>query len=119
MLEVNEPDRLLYLAVPRETYQTFFQSRFAQKSDREKIKPMNNFNHQTLKLQPLGPRASVSPTFEQKLRPIPTTPSLVAQTIEHISELHPREPPALRSFAAHSLQTLQNIYRSTDYHLTL
>ncbi len=27
MLEVNEPDRLLYLAVPRETYQTFFQSR--------------------------------------------------------------------------------------------
>jgi len=30
MLEVNEPDRLLYLAVPRETYQTFFQSRFAQ-----------------------------------------------------------------------------------------
>lgn len=30
MLEVNEPDRLLYLAVPLETYQTFFQSRFAQ-----------------------------------------------------------------------------------------
>jgi hypothetical protein len=30
MLEVNEPDRLLYLAVPFETYQTFFQSRFAQ-----------------------------------------------------------------------------------------
>lgn len=30
MLEVNEPDRLLYLAVPRETYQTFFQSRFAK-----------------------------------------------------------------------------------------
>jgi hypothetical protein len=30
LLEINEPDRLLYLAVPRETYQTFFQSRFAQ-----------------------------------------------------------------------------------------
>ncbi len=30
MLEVNEPDRLLYLAVPFETYGTFFQSRFAQ-----------------------------------------------------------------------------------------
>jgi XisH protein len=30
MLEINEPDRLLYLAVPRETYRTFFQSRFAQ-----------------------------------------------------------------------------------------
>jgi hypothetical protein len=30
MLEVNEPDRLLYLAVPFETYQTFFKSRFAQ-----------------------------------------------------------------------------------------
>lgn len=30
MLEVNEPDRLLYLAVPIETYQTFFQSRFAR-----------------------------------------------------------------------------------------
>jgi hypothetical protein len=30
MLEVNEPDRLLCLAVPIETYQTFFQSRFAQ-----------------------------------------------------------------------------------------
>ena len=30
MLEVNEPDRKLYLAVPFETYQTFFQSRFAQ-----------------------------------------------------------------------------------------
>jgi hypothetical protein len=30
MLEANEPDRLLYLAVPCETYQTFFQSRFAQ-----------------------------------------------------------------------------------------
>ncbi|MGB3509538.1 MAG: XisH family protein [Microcoleaceae cyanobacterium] len=30
MLEVNEPDRLLYLAVPFETYQTFFQSRLAQ-----------------------------------------------------------------------------------------
>jgi hypothetical protein len=30
MLEINEPDRLLYLAGPLETYQTFFQSRFAQ-----------------------------------------------------------------------------------------
>ncbi|MBW4680596.1 MAG: XisH family protein [Microcoleus vaginatus WJT46-NPBG5] len=30
MLEVNEPDRQLYLAVPLETYETFFQSRFAQ-----------------------------------------------------------------------------------------
>ncbi len=30
MLEVNEPDRLLYLAVPLDTYDTFFQSRFAQ-----------------------------------------------------------------------------------------
>lgn len=30
MLEVNEPDRLLYLAVPVEAYDTFFQSRFAQ-----------------------------------------------------------------------------------------
>jgi hypothetical protein len=39
MLEVNEPDRLLYLAVPFETYQTFFQSRFAQMAiDRHQIK---------------------------------------------------------------------------------
>lgn len=30
MLEVNEPTRLLYLAVPFEVYDTFFQSRFAQ-----------------------------------------------------------------------------------------
>jgi hypothetical protein len=30
MLEVNEPDRLLYLAVPLEAYRTFFQSRLAQ-----------------------------------------------------------------------------------------
>jgi CRISPR/Cas system-associated exonuclease Cas4 (RecB family) len=30
MLEVNEPTRLLYLAVPLEVYDTFFQSRFAQ-----------------------------------------------------------------------------------------
>ncbi|MDY7003176.1 MAG: element excision factor XisH family protein [Cyanobacteriota bacterium] len=30
MLEVNEPERLLYLAVPLEAYQTFFQSRLAQ-----------------------------------------------------------------------------------------
>jgi hypothetical protein len=39
MLEINEPERLLYLAVPRETYQTFFQSRFAQMAiDRHQIK---------------------------------------------------------------------------------
>lgn len=30
MLDVKEPDRLLYLAVPLETYETFFQSKFAQ-----------------------------------------------------------------------------------------
>jgi len=30
MLEAKEPDRQLYLAVPLETYDTFFQSRFAQ-----------------------------------------------------------------------------------------
>lgn len=30
MLEENEPDRILYLAVPADTYQTFFQTRFAQ-----------------------------------------------------------------------------------------
>ncbi len=30
MLEENEPQRQLYLAVPVEIYQTFFQSRFAQ-----------------------------------------------------------------------------------------
>jgi hypothetical protein len=30
MLEVNEPERQLYLAVPLDTYDTFFQSRFAQ-----------------------------------------------------------------------------------------
>jgi hypothetical protein len=30
MLEVNELDRLLYLAVPVEAYETFFQNRFAQ-----------------------------------------------------------------------------------------
>jgi hypothetical protein len=30
MLEVNDPDRHLYLAVPIDTYETFFQSRFAQ-----------------------------------------------------------------------------------------
>ncbi|MGH2414442.1 MAG: XisH family protein [Microcystaceae cyanobacterium] len=39
MLEVNELDRLLYLAVPFETYQTFFQSRFAQvASERHQLK---------------------------------------------------------------------------------
>lgn len=30
MLEVNQPDRQLYLAVPLDTYETFFQSQFAQ-----------------------------------------------------------------------------------------
>ncbi|MEM6596757.1 MAG: XisH family protein [Cyanobacteria bacterium P01_C01_bin.69] len=30
MLEVREPDRLLYLAVPRDIYKTFFQSKLAQ-----------------------------------------------------------------------------------------
>ena len=30
MLEVNEPGRLLFLAVPLEIFETFFQSRFAQ-----------------------------------------------------------------------------------------
>jgi hypothetical protein len=30
MLEVKEPERQLYLAVPQETYKTFFQSQFAQ-----------------------------------------------------------------------------------------
>jgi hypothetical protein len=30
MLEVKEPERLLYLAVPVDTYNAFFQSRFAQ-----------------------------------------------------------------------------------------
>jgi XisH protein len=39
MLEVNQPDRLLYLAVPLETYQTFFQSQFAQVAvERHQIK---------------------------------------------------------------------------------
>ncbi len=30
MLDEKQPDRLLYLAVPKEVYKTFFQSRFAQ-----------------------------------------------------------------------------------------
>jgi hypothetical protein len=30
MLEINEPDRQLYLAVPQETYKIFFQSQFAK-----------------------------------------------------------------------------------------
>jgi XisH protein len=30
MLEIHEPERQLYLAVPQETYKTFFQSQFAQ-----------------------------------------------------------------------------------------
>ncbi|MHC5822213.1 MAG: element excision factor XisH family protein, partial [Nostoc sp.] len=29
-LEVNEPERILYLAVPFDTYQTFFQTRLAK-----------------------------------------------------------------------------------------
>jgi XisH protein len=38
MLEVNEPDRRLYLAVPLETYRTFFQSRLARAAiDRHQI----------------------------------------------------------------------------------
>jgi hypothetical protein len=32
MLEVNEPDRQLYLAIPLDAYETFFQSNFAQAS---------------------------------------------------------------------------------------
>lgn len=39
MLEVNDPDRLLYLAIPLDAYETFFQSRFAQVSiERYQIK---------------------------------------------------------------------------------
>ena len=39
MLEVNEPERLLYLAVPLEAYQTFFQSRLARMAiKRHKLK---------------------------------------------------------------------------------
>jgi hypothetical protein len=30
MLEVHEPDRDLYLAIPLDAYETFFQTRFAQ-----------------------------------------------------------------------------------------
>ncbi|WDD35711.1 element excision factor XisH family protein [Nostoc sp. UHCC 0926] len=30
MLEAKEPDRQLYLAIPLETYDTFFQSQFAR-----------------------------------------------------------------------------------------
>jgi hypothetical protein len=30
MLEVNEPGRILYLAIPADAYETFFQTRFAQ-----------------------------------------------------------------------------------------
>jgi hypothetical protein len=30
MLKVNQPERVLYLAIPLEAYQGFFQSRFAQ-----------------------------------------------------------------------------------------
>ena len=38
-LEVNKPNRQLYLAVPLETYETFFQSRFAQVAiDRHQLK---------------------------------------------------------------------------------
>lgn len=39
MLEVKEPDRRLYLAIPVEAYNTFFQSRFAQvAADQYKLK---------------------------------------------------------------------------------
>ena len=39
MLEVNEPDRQLYLAIPLDAYETFFQSRFAQAAiDRYQLK---------------------------------------------------------------------------------
>ncbi len=39
MLEVNEPERQLYLAVPIDAYETFFLSRFAQASiDRYQLK---------------------------------------------------------------------------------
>ena len=39
MLEVNDPDRLLYLAIPLDAHETFFQSRFAQVSiERHHIK---------------------------------------------------------------------------------
>ena len=39
MLEVNEPDRKLYLAIPLDAYETFFQSRFAQAAiDRYQLK---------------------------------------------------------------------------------
>lgn len=39
MLEINQIDRLLYLAVPLETYETFFQSQFAQAAiDRHHLK---------------------------------------------------------------------------------
>jgi hypothetical protein len=39
MLEVNQPQRSLYLAVPSETYETFFQSQFAQVAiDRYQLK---------------------------------------------------------------------------------
>ena len=41
MLEVNQPSRLLYLAVPLETYETFFQSQFAQVAvERHQLKLM-------------------------------------------------------------------------------
>jgi hypothetical protein len=39
MLEVNEPDRQLYLAIPLDAYEIFFQSRFAQVStDSDQLK---------------------------------------------------------------------------------
>jgi hypothetical protein len=39
MLEVNESDRQLYLAIPLDAYETFFQSNFAQASiDRYQLK---------------------------------------------------------------------------------
>jgi len=39
MLEVNEPDHQLYLAIPLDAYETFFQSSFAQTSiERHQLK---------------------------------------------------------------------------------
>ncbi len=39
MLEVKEPDRKLYLAVPLETYETFFQGEFMQvTTERHKLR---------------------------------------------------------------------------------
>jgi hypothetical protein len=48
-------------------------------------------NPLTQMFQQLQLHSGVSPTLRQKLRPIPTTPSLAAQLVEHISQLHPTE----------------------------